>query len=270
MIVARDSWIIQARSDNLFLPTPMFKPILALLLLALASSANGENATVAAASNFDAALREIGRAFEGLSQHEITIVTGASGKLFAQVMHGAPFDVFLSADQLRPARLVEQGIAEQASQFTYALGRLTLWSLDEGAVKTSPGGQPNLERLRTIAIANPELAPYGLAARETIQRLDQWQEASRKIVMGENVGQVYAMVATGNAHGGFVASSALRQTNNASGSRWQVPSRLHDAIRQDAVLLNHGADNAAARAFMAFLDGPAARSLIQAHGYNLD
>lgn len=243
---------------------------LTLPALAIASFASAETAIVAVATNFKATARAVETAFENAGSHEITLITGASGKLYAQILNGAPFDVFLSADRLRPSRLVEEGHALENSQFTYARGRLTLWSQDKDAVKTLHGEPPDITGLRKIAIANPELAPYGLAARQTLKSMGQWDAASTKIVMGENVGQVYAMVATGNAHSGFVAFTALLETGITSGSRWDVPPALHTTIRQDAVLLARGDNNAAARAFINFLVGPTARSIIQAHGYELD
>lgn len=233
------------------------------------SNARAENTLIAAATNFaDAAVR-INRAFEKQSAHRVKFSFGSTGKLYAQVRAGAPFDAFLSADQERPTKLIDAGAAVAGSQFTYAIGQLSLWTMDLGTTAKTLGKAAANPSVRAIAIANPDLAPYGLAARQTLQRLDLWASVKSRIVMGENIGQAFSLVATGNAPIGFVARSQLMSKRGAAlgGRRWDVPTNMHEPIRQDAVLLKHGANNAAAKAFMAFLRGTEARAILKRFGY---
>lgn len=230
-----------------------------------------ETALVAIAANFYPAAVALEAGFERESGHEIRITSGSTGKLYAQIVNGAPFDILLAADRER-ATLLERSVhGVIGSRFTYAIGALTVWSPDPEAVR----GKLDLVLLRpdvrAIAIANPALAPYGAAAKQALQSLGLWDAAEAKIVMGENVGQAHALVATGNAQVGFVAlSQVLGSPNLPAGSRRDVPEDLHAPIRQDAVLLAHGADNAAARAFLTYLRSEAAREMIEAHGYRVD
>ena len=174
--------------------------------------------------------------------------------------------MFLAADQERPRLLVEQGLALKDSQRTYAIGRLALWSSDptlEASAETLREGS-----FRRLAIANPDLAPYGAAARETLQELGLWQSLRGKIAFGENVGQAFAMIASGNAELGFIAlSSVVSPRNGRPGSRWEVPPNLHAPVRQDAVLLERGHGNAAARDFHVFLGSPGAREVVESFGF---
>lgn len=242
-------------------------PIFLMLAnLAGANPAVAAEALAAVASNFSDVAMTLKAEFEANSPHEIGIVTGSTGKLYAQIVNGGPFDVLLAADQERPRLLEISGDAVAGSRFTYAIGQLVLWSPQAaiiGADIASTLGQP---RVRKIAIANPALAPYGSAARETLQSLGVWEDARANIVMGENVGQAYALVATGNADLGFVAMSQVL-TAPQRGQYIAVPSTSHQAVRQDAVLLRHGAGNEAARAFLDFLREQPARRLIAASGY---
>jgi molybdate transport system substrate-binding protein len=228
-----------------------------------------EEATVAIAANFAEPMERLQAMFEKESDHELTLVVGSTGKLYAQITNGAPFDVLLAADQERPARLVEEDHAAANSLFTYAVGRLSLWSADPGLIGEGRGEAV----LRSgdfdhVAIANPELAPYGKAAQQTLEALGLWDQVSPKIVQGENIGQTFQMVATGNAELGFVALSYVVSERNATaGSAWDVPAELHEPIRQDAVLLSHGADNPAATGFLDFLRSPEAQAVIERFGY---
>lgn len=238
----------------------------AILCSALASGAAAAGEVrLAAATNFKSALDEIAAAFEAETGHEVIISTGSTGKLFAQITNGAPFDVFLAADQERPARLVAEGAALKGSRFTYAIGRLVLW----GPGETSVGP----ERLRAgdfrrLALANPDLAPYGAAAREVIFALDAEEATRGKVVLGENIGQAYAFVRSGAADVGLVAMSQLARTPPAEqGGFWTPPEDLYKEIRQDAVLLTRGGDNEAARAFLDYLNGEDAGRIIESGGY---
>lgn len=245
------------------LPTILFG-----VALPLTAGHAAETALVAVAANFSDAMAQLEPAFEAESGHALTVTTGSTGKLYAQIVHGAPFDVLLAADRARPAKLEAEGHAVAGSRFTYAVGRLVLWSPDPARV--APGGIVALEEgaFRALAIANPDLAPYGQAARETLAALGLEDALRNRIVMGENVGQAFALVATGNAELGFVALSSLRHARtNRAGSRWDVPADLHAPIRQDAVLLVRARENPTARAFLKFLRSDAARATIARLGY---
>lgn len=241
----------------------------ALVLSVLTPAARAESATIAVAANFAAAAKSLQPLFEQRTGHALVFAFGSTGKLYAQIIHGAPFDVFLAADQERPALLEAQG-GVPGTRFTYATGRLTLWSPDPELLKD---GSPTVlggPDVRHVAIANPQLAPYGLAARQALERLGLWESVESKIVIGQDVGATYAMTATGNAQAGFVALALVLDAPGAPGSRWDVPGELHEPLRQDAILLRHGAGNAAALAFLDFLRSDDARALIRRHGYDVD
>lgn len=221
-----------------------------------------ERLTVAVASNFLTTARDIVAAFEAETGHEVALVHGSTGKLFAQISAGAPFDLFLSADQDRAARVQDAGQGASATR-TYAEGRL---ALVHGA-RTAPGTLEEILRrpgLR-IAIADPAVAPYGVAARDLLQELraEDWDAG---VVLGESVGQAFTFVATGNADAGLVA---LAQAMTFEGRLWvlEVDPARHSPILQDAVLLTRAADSTAAQAFWAFLFGPFAQQVIQSAGY---
>jgi molybdate transport system substrate-binding protein len=243
--------------------------IAALVVLAGPQRAATETALVAVAANFAEAAEALAGAFGETSGHDLRITTGSTGKLYAQIREGAPFDVMLSADAATPARLIDEGHAVAGTSFTYAIGRLTLWSGDPARIGTDGPAALADPALRFVALANPALAPYGVAARETLQSLGLWDALQPKIVMGQNVGQTHSLVATGAAELGFVALSAvLSPRAQIGGSRWDVPQDLFAPIRQDAVLLNPGADNAAARDFLAYLRTSGAAEVIAAFGYS--
>jgi molybdate transport system substrate-binding protein len=244
--------------------------VCALILIAGAGSASAEEALVAVAANFKDVIDRLEADFERRTEHVLEVTTGSTGQLYSQVVHGAPFDVLLAADQERPERLEREQHTVAGSRFTYAVGRLVLWSPDpeyigaDGAATLEQGG------FRRLAIANPDVAPYGAAAIEVLEALELADTLRPRIVMGEDIGQTFAMIATGNAELGFVALSyVLSPQNERRGSRWDVPADLYSPILQDAVLLDHGADNAAAAAFMEFLQGDEARAVIEEFGYGL-
>lgn len=241
----------------------MRRALLALLLLA--APANAETALVAVAANYAAAAEAQAEAFAAASGHTITLTTGATGKLYAQIGAGAPYDALLSADAATPARLEAEGKGVAGSRFGYATGALVLWSPDPAQIGPDPVASLDAPGLRHLAIANPDLAPYGAAARETLQALGQWEAMQGRLVMGENIGQTYSMVATGAAEAGFVALSALLA--EPGGSLWRVPQELFRPIRQEAVLLAHGAENAAAIGFLAWLKTPEAAAINARFGY---
>lgn len=233
-----------------------------------AAPARAAEALVAVAANFAEAAEGLRAVFERNSGHRIRATTGSTGKLYAQIAGGAPFDILLAADAKTPERLEAEGAGVAGTRFTYAVGRLTLWSSDPDRISRDGKAALLAPNLHHIAIANPELAPYGAAAREALQSLGLWDALRPRIVMGQNIGQTHAMVATGNAELGFVALSAvLSPRAKAAGSRWDVPQALFVPILQDAILLNHGAGNEAARAFLDFLRTPEAIAAIERSGY---
>jgi len=242
---------------------------LSVLFLGLASmAARAETALAAVAANFTGTAEALLPLFREATGHDLTLTTGSTGKLHAQIGQGAPFDLMLSADAGTPARLLAAGKAVEGSAFTYAMGRLTLWSAEPDRI--GPDGHAALTDpdLRFVAIANPDLAPFGRAAREALQSLGLWDSLQPKIVMGQNVGQTHSMIASGAAEVGFVTLSAvLAQPDGDRGSRWDVPPDLFEPIRQDAVLLKAGAENDAARAFLDFLRTPQAAAVIARFGY---
>ncbi len=249
--------------------------LLAVVLVAVACTRAGEaragEALVAVATNFAEVMPPLVEEFERRSGHDLRYTTGSTGQLYAQIVQRAPFDALLAADTERPARLVAEDRAVAASRFTYARGRLVLWSRDANRIDADGAGTLRDAPPRKLAMANPRLAPYGAAARETLEHLDLWDEFEPRIAMAQNVGQAYAMVHMGAAEMGFVAQSALlAKDGDAPGSHWPVPAALHDPIRQDAVLLTRSSDNAAARAFLDFLAGPHGRRIIADHGYELE
>lgn len=221
---------------------------------------------VAVAANFTEVAKEIAAAFKAKTGHEAVLSFGASGQFYTQITQGAPFQVFLSADDARPKKLVDDGLAVPGSNFTYAIGKLVLWSKTPGLVK----GEATLTAasFTKLSICNPVAAPYGAAAIETMKSLKLLEKLQPKLVEGATITQAYQFVETGNAELGFVALSQL--TGPATGSRWLVPQELYSPIRQDAVLLKTGASNEAATGFIAFLRSPEARVIIEKYGYVLD
>jgi molybdate transport system substrate-binding protein len=219
--------------------------------------------SIAVAANFTDAAKEIGTAFTQQTGHRAIFSFGSSGQLYTQITQHAPFEVFLSADEERPKQAISDGLAVADSRFTFAIGKIVLWSKNPRLVT----GQDTLERssFNKIAIANPAAAPYGLAAIEVMKALRVYDALRSKIVQGNSIAQTYQFVDTGNAELGFIALAQI--VNRTEGSRWLVPANLYAPIRQDAVLLNTGQDNEAARAFLAFLKGPEATHIIEAFGY---
>jgi molybdate transport system substrate-binding protein len=221
---------------------------------------------VAVAANFTEAAKEIAGAFKAKTGHEAVLSFGATGQFYTQITQGAPFQILLSADDARPKKLVDDGLAVPDSRFTYAIGKLVLWSKTPGLVK----GEETLKAasFAKLSICNPVAAPYGAAAIETMKSLKVLEKLQPKLVKGATITQAYQFVETGNAELGFVALSQL--TGPETGSRWLVPQELYSPIRQDAVLLKSGAANEAATGFIAFLTSPEARVIIEKYGYVLD
>jgi len=241
--------------------------IVAMLAAGLPSARAGE-ATVAVAASFAGVLSELATRFEAETGNHIVPVVGSSGKLASQILGGAPFDVFLSADEARPAAVVAHGLAAPGDRFTYAIGRLVLWSVDPA--RLAGGGEAYLKRAGRgkLSLANPKLAPYGTAAIETLKALGLYETLVPRLVYGENVAQAFALARSGAAVAGFVAWSEALSPEGAKGSSWLVPEKLHTPLRQDGLLLKHGSKNPAAKAFVAFLGSKWARSVIETHGFS--
>jgi molybdate transport system substrate-binding protein len=240
--------------------------ILSLVLLACSSSVVAEEIRVAAASNFRNTASKLANQFNDSHSDQVVMIYGASGKLYAQITQGAPFDVFLSADAERPKLLEQEGHVIQGTRFTYAIGKLTLWSAKAGLVDAK-GEVLGQAAFKKLAMANPRHAPYGIAAEQVLKSLQLDQALAGKIVLGSNIEQAFQYVSSGNADLGFVARSQLEQSIwGSQGSRWEVPDNLYQPIEQQAVLVH---DKPAARAFLELLAGKQARQLIQADGYDL-
>ncbi|MDX8412357.1 MAG: molybdate ABC transporter substrate-binding protein [Mariprofundaceae bacterium] len=234
-------------------------------------NASADEARIAVASNFHASLKTIAAAFERQTGHHITIIAASTGKLYAQIHHGAPFAAFLAADAERPRLLQQQGLAMPDSRFTYAIGRLALWSPASEHNDDQCRQALNDAKLRHLAIANPKTAPYGAAARQALQALGEWEALQSRLVRGENISQTFRFVMSANAEAGFVALSQITSHDGAqsTGCRWIVPQTLHAPLEQQAVLLKSARNNPAAQAFITFLQGQQARAIITDHGYLL-
>lgn len=248
-------------------PTPVALIATLALNLGFVGSACGEQVQVAVAANFSAPMQAIISAFETSSGHRVLAAYGATGQFYAQINHGAPFEVLLAADHSTPARLEQEGAGVPGSRFTYAIGALALWSAHSDYVDSAGVVLKNTP-FRYLAIANPKTAPYGLAATQVLERLGLTQAITPKLVEGQNIAQAYQFVASGNAELGFVALSQIYKDGRlTSGSAWRVPPELHEPIRQDALLLAKGKDNPAAKALLQYLRGEPAATLIRAYGY---
>lgn len=235
------------------------------LALAPGAPALAADVQVAVAANFTRPAKEIAAAFEARTHDHVALSFGSSGQFYAQIAHGAPFEVFLSADADRPARAEKEGFAVAGTRFTYAIGRLVLFSRTPGLVDGA--GVLESGRFRKLAIADPATAPYGVAAVQTMTKLGVYAGLKPKLVQGTSINQAYQFTETGAAELGFVALSQV--INEAGGSRWLVPETDHAPIEQQAVLLKPGRDDAAAKAFLAFLEGAGARKVIQTFGYGI-
>lgn len=242
------------------------RSVLMLLLSSMSAGAYSEEILVAVASNFTLPMQRLAAQFNADTGHELQLVFGSSGRLFAQISNGAPFQLFLSADQDKPQRLEEQGQAVPGSRFTYAVGRLVLWSNSPDVRITGP------EVLRNssgrLALANPRLAPYGRAAEQVLTNLDLLEATRDRLVQGENIAQTFQFVETGNAQMGFVALSQVISEYGLD-NVWQVETELYDPVRQDAVLLNRARDCSACKELMEFLQSARVQRIIQSSGYGI-
>lgn len=241
----------------------------ALLAVFALGTAQAAEVQVAVAANFTAPIQAIAADFEKDTGHKLVAAYGATGQFYTQIKNGAPFEVFLSADDSAPQKLENEGDAVKGSRFTYAIGTLALWSAKQGYVD-SKGQVLKDNQYQHLSIANPKAAPYGLAATQVLAKLGLSEKVKDKLVEGQNITQAYQFVSTGNAELGFVALSQIYKDGKvSSGSAWIVPAQMHDPIKQDAVILNKGKDNPAAQALVDYLKGPKAAAIIQSYGYQL-
>lgn len=234
----------------------------------LACAAQAEEIELAVAANFSAPMQEIAAAFEQSSGHKPKLIFGATGVLYAEIKNGAPFDVLLAADAETPNRLVREGEAVAESEFTYAIGKLVLWSPKPGVVD-GDGQVLKSGAFEHLAICNPKLAPYGAASVEAMRAWGVYETLKPKIVEGQNVTQAYQFVASGAAELGFVALSQVFRNGKLQGSGWIVPTNLYSRIRQNAVVLNKGKGKSVSAELMKYLQSETARAIIQSYGYDL-
>ena len=236
-----------------------------LVVFLFVFSSQADDVIVAVASNFNKPIERISALFKERHGHSIIISSGASGKFYTQIVNGAPYDVFLSADQVHPKKLIAAKLADKETLITYAIGQLVLWGPDLKLVDYK-GHFLQKKSFKHLSIANPKLAPYGKASKEVLESLGLWDVLQRKFVFGENITQAYQFVASGNAELGFVALSQLK----GEGPYWLVPQNLYSPIKQDAILLAHGKNNFAAKIFLNFLKSSDVKKIITEYGYKHD
>ena len=246
----------------------MVRPAFLLALFAV-NVAHADEVQIAVAANFTAPMKAIAARFERETGHKVLASYGATGKFYAQIKNGAPFEILLAADDDTPARLEKEGATVAGTRFTYAIGKLVLWSAQAGVVDAN-GEVLKKGAFQHLSIANPKLAPYGAAAVDVLQKLKLFNTLEPKFVLGENIAQTWQFVDTGNAQLGFVAMSQVYENGKLkSGSAWVVPASLYAPIRQDAVLLEKGKGKPAAESFVKYLKSDAAKAVIRAFGYDL-
>lgn len=235
----------------------------------VAGSAPAAEVRVAVAANFISPMKMIATEFEKDTGHKAQLSSGATGNFYAQISNGAPFEVFLAADDETPQKLEKEGKAVAGTRFTYAIGRLALWSAKPDLVDNA-GHVLKLGNFNHLALASPKLAPYGIAAAQTLSRMGLLKPLEPKIVVGENIAQTFQFISTGNAELGFVSLSQIQENGKMKpGSAWIVPETMHDPLRQDAQLLVKGKDSAAATELLAYLKSDKAKKLIESYGYKV-
>ena len=243
------------------------KLVLSLLGTLLAAQVFAAEVKVAVAANFAKTLEDITAQFEKDTGHKVLATPGASGKFYAQIVNGAPFEILISADDETPRKLAKEAKAIAETQFTYAIGTLALWSPDANLVDQG-GGVLKTDKFKFLAIANAKVAPYGQAAVQTMLKLGVLTKLEPRVVQGENIAQTYQFVTSGNAQLGFVALSQITENGKVkSGSAWIVPQEFHDQIKQDAILLNNGKDSIAGKALLEYLKSDKAKKIIAGYGY---
>lgn len=245
--------------------------LISLLLVSVAGfalNAQADEISVAVAANFTAPMQKIAAEFEKDTGHKVVSSFGATGKFYAQIKNGAPFEVLLAADDETPAKLIKENAAVPGSQFTYAIGKLVLWSA-KPAIVDAAGDVLKNGGFDHLAIANPKVAPYGVAAVETMKALGVYDKVQPKIVTGESIAQTYQFISSGNAMLGFIALSQVLKDGKIEGSAWVVPAKLYTPIRQDGVILDKGKGKPAAEALLKYLKSDKAKAVITSFGYEL-
>ena len=241
--------------------------LLAFFLLHV-SDALAKELRIAVASNFLLPLKALSKNFKESTGHKVVVISGSTGKLYAQIKQGAPFDILLAADSIRPELLEKEGIGVPGSRFTYAVGRLVLWSKDSKLPLKNDLQVLNHNNFRYLAIANPKTAPYGKAAEQVLRKKGFWEQIQNRLVRGENISQTFQFVMTGNADIGFIALSQLRK-NQGLGFSWIVPQEWHDPIQQQCILLKRAKTNKAAQQFLNFIKSNRIQKQIESYGYSL-
>ena len=241
--------------------------LLAFFLLHV-SDALAKELRIAVASNFLLPLKALSKNFKESTGHKVVVISGSTGKLYAQIKQGAPFDILLAADSIRPELLEKEGIGVPGSRFTYAVGRLVLWSKDSKLPLKNDLQVLNHKNFRYLAIANPKTAPYGKAAEQVLRKKGFWEKIQNRLVRGENISQTFQFVMTGNADIGFIALSQLMK-NQGLGFFWIVPKEWHDPIQQQGILLKRAKTNKAARQFLNFIKSNRIKKQIESYGYSL-
>jgi molybdate transport system substrate-binding protein len=248
------------------------KPIVLTSLLGIAlfaTQGEAEEVKIAVAANFTDATREIAPLFEKATGHTARISYGSTGKLYAQIEHGAPFELFLAADTKRPIRAEREGLAVAGSRFVYAKGKLVLWSVKPDLFKNGEAFLKS-DAFDHLALANPKTAPYGLAAEQVMQHIGAFDKLIPRLVKGDSISQTFQFVATGNAEAGFVALAQIKGWEGEAGTLWMIPEDYYAPIEQAAVLLKKGESNPAAIAYLDFLKGATAREVIEHYGYGVE
>jgi molybdate transport system substrate-binding protein len=240
-----------------------------LLLLIISDAVHAADVRIAVAANFTDTTRELVKTFTEMTGLDASASFGSTGKLYAQIENGAPFDVFLAADSRRPALLEDNGRAVAGTRFTYARGKLVLWS-PHPETFSNPTAWLTSDDFARIAIANPKTAPYGFAAQEVLSKLLLWESLQPRLVRGDSIAQTFQFVATANATAGFVASSQVHAWSGNDGSLWQIPQNFYSPIDQQAILLSFGKDNNAARQWLEFLQSETAKGIIESYGYDTE
>jgi len=243
--------------------------LVSLALMVAAPPVQAEQTLVAVATSFSRLAAQLRIQFEADTGHTVALASGSTGKLYAQVVNGAPFDVLLAADQERPRRLEVEGLIVPGSRRVYAIGQLSLWQAAGSASGPDAGSVLRSGNFRTLAMANPRVAPYGAAASQVLQSLDLADTLADRIVLGENIAQAYSLVASGNASVGFVSAAQLSR-DPGRGHVWLISPGLYEPIRQELVLLTRGAENIAAREFVEYLLSPDGRERIASAGFRVE
>lgn len=254
------------RIDAPAVSAPLFRAVALLILLVTGSPGFAGEVRIAVAANFTDTTHALITAFETRTGHRASASFGSTGKLYAQIRNGAPFDVFLAADARRPRLLEKEGRAVAGTRFTYAIGKLALWTPEPHAFE-KPEAFLSSPALARVAIANPKTAPYGLAARQALKSMNLWDSLQHRIVRGDSIAQAFQFIASGNAGAGFVALSQIKSWDGQAGTQWLVPQSYYAPLEQQAVLLDRGKTNPAAQAWLDFLKSPEATGIIQGYGY---